>query len=439
METKEQQSLRLFILPKNTSPESRICTLPSPATSRSSRYYFCPEKGLFEFTRVAAPKSACCSWLIGPQWSNRVAVAAPEDGKTVLNGAVDHNGNCCNKNAKPRHEKIHQYTPPVSSGYVIKAPEIFIATPFDPLFLTLPALYAKISNTTKTQKGLFLSAEDLMEDLCQGDLHFNSVWVKESTRKMIEERMAVVCDMVDAGDERMYRLNLNKLLIELVTKANRTVASGLPATMETHFVGKAFETPTLGLKRETSSTEHNSLEQMPIAESQSSFGTESQLSSSSTETTSSVVSVNTDLTVPDQSLTSVPEDIKNLLRLRTVLSFMMKSYLPAALSSALQTILATSDSPIDFKLLDERLAHVASVRAEALASRSLSDFSRKRNLYEDDEAAEARAEKKRKREEDEKKQKAGESRGVRDLKKVDVSGMKKMSDFFAKGKVAKKT
>ncbi|KAL9610431.1 MAG: hypothetical protein Q9167_004856 [Letrouitia subvulpina] len=439
METKEQQPLRLFILPKNTSPQSRICTLPSSATSRSSRYYFCPEKGIFEFIRVAAPKSACCSWLVGPQWSSRAAVAASEDGQTVLDGTVHHNESCCNKSTKPKHDIIDHYTPPRANGYVIKVPEIFIATPFDPLFLTLPALYAEISNTTKTQKGLFLSADNLVESLCQSDSHFDNLWVKESTRERIEERMAVVCDMVDAGDERMYRLNLNKLLIELVTKADRTVALGLPATMEAHFVSKAFETPVLGLKRETSSIEHNSLEQMPIAESQSSFGTESQLSSSSTETTSSVVSANTDLTVPDQSLISASEDIKNLLRLQTVLSFMMKSYLPATLSSTLQTILATSDSPIDFKLLDERLAHVASVRAKASASRSLSDFSRKRNLYEDDEAAEAKAEKKRKREEDERKQKAGESRGVRDLKKVDVSGMKKMSDFFGKGKVAKKT
>ena len=72
------------------------------------------------------------------------------------------------------------------------------------------------------------------------------------------------------------------------------------------------------------------------------------------------------------------------------------------------------------------------MRAEALSTRSLSDFSKKRNLDDDDEAAEERAEKKRKQEEDDKRKKSQESRGVRDLKKVNVSGMKKMSDFFAK-------
>jgi len=55
----------------------------------------------------------------------------------------------------------------------------------------------------------------------------------------------------------------------------------------------------------------------------------------------------------------------------------------------------------------------------------------------DDEAAETRAEKKRRKEEEEKRKKAGESRGLRDLKKVNVTGMKKMSDFFGKGAVTK--
>jgi hypothetical protein len=50
----------------------------------------------------------------------------------------------------------------------------------------------------------------------------------------------------------------------------------------------------------------------------------------------------------------------------------------------------------------------------------------------EDEDSETRAEKKRKKEEEEKRKKAGESRGVKNLKKVNVSGMKKMSDFFKK-------
>ncbi|RYC55362.1 hypothetical protein CHU98_g10847, partial [Xylaria longipes] len=58
------------------------------------------------------------------------------------------------------------------------------------------------------------------------------------------------------------------------------------------------------------------------------------------------------------------------------------------------------------------------------------DYARKRVL--DDEEVADRAEKKRKKEEDDKRKKTGESRGVRNLKKVNTAGMKKMSDFFKK-------
>ncbi|KAL8964250.1 MAG: hypothetical protein Q9183_004588, partial [Haloplaca sp. 2 TL-2023] len=88
--------------------------------------------------------------------------------------------------------------------------------------------------------------------------------------------------------------------------------------------------------------------------------------------------------------------------------------------------------------LDDHLARIATLRAEVLATRSLSDFSRKRNMGDDDEAAEDRAEKRRKKEEEEKRAKVGLSKGIRDLQKVDVKGMKKMSDFFGKKPVGKK-
>ena len=60
------------------------------------------------------------------------------------------------------------------------------------------------------------------------------------------------------------------------------------------------------------------------------------------------------------------------------------------------------------------------------------DICRKRPLDgEEEEKAEERREKKRKKEEEEKRKKEM-SRGVKALGKVDVSGMKKMGDFFKK-------
>ena len=85
---------------------------------------------------------------------------------------------------------------------------------------------------------------------------------------------------------------------------------------------------------------------------------------------------------------------------------------------------------MDFAPLDAYLARLARLRQEAAAARSAGDYTRKRAL--DEEEVAARAEKKRRRDEEEKRKKAGESRGVRDLKKVSTVGMRKMSDFFKK-------
>jgi hypothetical protein len=99
------------------------------------------------------------------------------------------------------------------------------------------------------------------------------------------------------------------------------------------------------------------------------------------------------------------------------------------LSETLKKLIASQPSTVDFAPLDSHLAHLAKLRQDALAARSLGDYSRKRALDEDNET---RAEKKQKLDEEEKRKKAGESRGVKALKKVNVTGMKKMSDFFKK-------
>ena len=107
------------------------------------------------------------------------------------------------------------------------------------------------------------------------------------------------------------------------------------------------------------------------------------------------------------------------------------------MASRLDEILDSAESPIDFKPLKDRLKEIADLRAQALALRDMSNFTRKRSL--DDEEEEIRGEKKRRKEEAEKKSKAAESQAVKKLKKVDTSGMQKMSSFFAKAAPKKKT
>ena len=428
---------KLLILPNNPSPEARICTLAHPRTSKPCRYYFDPNQGIYEFTTVAAPKSLPRSWLI----SNRIRSEKTEAESSNTSGEAA-------ETTKHAHNTVGESVPfppagkevsdsrPISAGYVMKHAEILVATSIDYLFIILPSLSNSSSVKSPSLKGLFLSIDDLLEKLFDGSKHLPHLADHGPIQQAMEQRMQVVCDTVDAGDEKMYRLNEELLLDELVLKAKNMVAKGLPTSMEESFICKALELPIMTIKREQSSTsETNGLQNdTPLSESTSSDTVESQAGSAT-----SADSVDTEVTVPEDSGPTTGEgELYHLLRIRTALTYVISVYIAPALAATLDSLLVSERSPVNFKPLDDRLSSIARMRAEALAARSLGDFSRKRSMYEEDENAESKAEKKRRKEEEEKKKKGSESRGIRDLKKVDTKGMKKMSDFFGKGAATKK-
>ena len=419
----EASSSKLLVLPKERSLDSRICTLAHPRTGKPSRYLFDPEKGIYEFTRIAAPKAACRSWLV----HSRHAQAKHRYQSTQS----------LNSNDEGKEPGLVQETTPTegeASAQVISKPEILVATHVDPLFLVLPALCNQTSSKGDSKR-MFLSLDDYLDKLEAGSKHFRKVLQTDHIKIELLSRINAVCDTVDAGDEKTYRLNDAKLLQELLSKAESVRASGLPPSMENHFVQKALKIPVMGLQlddndpSETPTSQGEAQSNPPAMESQTSTAT----SASST----SAASMATGITTPDVAEVPAREELESLLRLRVALQYMMLSYIPQSYAATLNSMLASNESSVNFKPLDDHLEYLARLRADALASRSFGDFSRKRNSYEDDDLAEARAEKKRKKEEDEKKKKA-ESKAMRDLKKVDVKGMKKMSDFFGKGAVAKK-
>ncbi|KAF2727686.1 hypothetical protein EJ04DRAFT_547154 [Polyplosphaeria fusca] len=391
---------KLFVLPKDTSKEARIVALDNPATEQSSRYLFCPEKGFYEFTRIGAPKKACKSWLITSEKRDEEGEEADEE-------------------------------PLLGTGYVSKTPDLFVATPIDLLFLILPALAPKSAKDTKQ---LFLCLDDHLDKLSSSSSqHWTNLLAQYPTlRSMIEGKMGAFCDTVDAGDEKMYRLSHEKLFQIIVKKAQRICDRGFPSSMEEKFIKPALHIPVMSIKREESSLTNASEE--PASQtlnSQASSAPSTVLDSqTSTETTETAA---TNLSTPstDTPLTT-PPSIPPLLRLRTTLTYILTTYIPPLLHPPLQSLLATSTSP-SFEPLNTHLATLSTLKAEAAALRSISDnISRKRALdEEDEEKAAGREEKKRKKEEEERKKKS-ESRGVRQLKKADTSGMMKLSSFFTK-------
>jgi hypothetical protein len=372
---------KLFVLPKDASPDARIVTLDNPANNTPSRYFFCPQKGFYEVTRISAPKKDCRSWLI--------------------TGA--------NNDETPEEQSEGR----IGSGYITKNADMFIATPIDTLFLILSALAPTSAKDTKQH---FLALDEYLDKLSASSRHWRALIAQHaSLKERIEKRVRAVCDTVDAGDETMYRLSQPKLLAVLLKKAERMSAGGLPPSLEEKFVKQKLEIPIMTIQRE-----------------------ESSLSGTSTEKTESQVSVETSITTPDatqdkddvkarpEPTLTTPEDVPPLLRLHTSLTYLTSAYLPSTLTPVITTHL----SSISFTPLHTHLASIAHLKSSALALRAISDnTSRKRGYEDDDEKMAEREEKKRKKEEEEKKKKS-EGRGIKQLKKVDVSGMRKMSAFF---------
>lgn len=393
---------RVFILPKKATSEARIVTLQNPRYSKPTRYLVCPEAGFFEFTKIAAPKATPRSWLL-QQTKN-------ENGSKL-------------------------------DTQVTKSADLYIASPIDPLFLILPALIAKDSSADN-KKRMFLSSDDYFDSLSEmpdsdAHNHLSEILSWSQTRQLLEARMASVCDTVEAGDEHMFRLNESKLLSEVLSKAKRMAEHGLPKSMEDEFVTKALEAPILSVRStaapvSTITTEDESSgTNTPSLES-----ADSQSSISSVETTTTTVSdastTATEFSCGDKNevtnAMSAPPEVVSLQKLRTSFDFICSGYLPPSLGKLLKSqLLSAKDA--DFKPLEEYLAKLAELRQKAAAARITTDYSRKRSRDEEDDE---KAEKKRKKDEEEKVKKANVSRGVKELKKVNTTGMKKLSEFFKK-------
>lgn len=399
----------VLILPEKATPEARVVSLTNPRYSKPTRYLVCPQTGAYEFIKISEPKTTPRSWLIQAGNNDRAAESGDAE--------------------KDEHAFQTQ---------IAKGADLFIATPIDPLFLALPALAKQLSSA----KRMFLSSDDHLDSIAEGAAHLRETLRWAQWRELFESRMAAGCDTVEAGDETMFRLSEEKLLCQVLAKAARMSEGGLPGSMEEKFVTKALEAPVLGRKATTGAAP-----QLQAKESSEASGADSG-AETQTESQSSVATSATSVSKASTAATSVADEAEvagtgnvasaiqaspeviRLQRLRVAFNFICSSYVPPALSTVLKKMVAEGKGAgVDFKPLDEYVGQLTKLRQEAMMARSASDYSRKRAL---DEENEERREKRRKQEEEEKRKKAGESRGVRDLKKVNTTGMKKMSDFFAK-------
>ncbi|KKA29211.1 hypothetical protein TD95_000957 [Thielaviopsis punctulata] len=267
--------------------------------------------------------------------------------------------------------------------------DLFVATAMDPVFILISALY---TNTSKDEKRRYLSADDHFDEIPKDASHLWNILRWPTMRAIFESRLAAICATADLGDETMYCLDDLKLLELILAKANCFAADGLPASMEEKFVTKILEAP--------------------LAFHAAAPGT---------------VLYDGENTAPSAAAAPspcIPSDMLALQRQRIAFNYICAMYIPAGVETALRALLAQK---VDFAPLDAYTAALSRSRADAAATRAL-DMTRKHPLEDADDIA---AEKKRRVDEEAKKKKMV-TRGVRDLQKVNTSGMKKLSHFFKK-------
>ncbi|KAK5044841.1 hypothetical protein LTR84_010379 [Exophiala bonariae] len=402
----QREPLKHFILPKGLSNSARFLLLKHPRSSKTQRFLFCPGQGLFQLTKVSTPTDDPRSFLF-----SRPA----QDASTDIQPNMD----------------LQKEGGTISGGYISKSPELFVATPFDLAFLLIALI---LPATIKASKPLFQPLDDILEDHIQEDKHLRYLY--SHGRSFFDDAISKFCDQIEGGDEQLYRPSEEKTLRLVMQKVDAVIRAGLPASLDDKFVKRKLEMPVLSIQRENSSfsTNLDSPSQDDCDTPSENLESQSSAASSAPSLVFSEVSASSSMTTITPE--TVPSKVHGLQQQSIVLEFILTSYVPLSVADRLQARFSAADSPLNFKPLKEHLKTIAEMKADAAASRSLSDFNRKRGL-EDDEAAELREEKKRKQDEAAQKKKAGESRGVRDLKKVNVSGMKKMSDFFAKKPTAK--
>lgn len=392
---------KTFILPSGAGDNARLLSLPQPQSGELGRYFFCPDRGVYEFTVVAPPAHSARSIL----FTHPARETTPSEDNAT--------------------------TKPSLQGSITKKAELLVATPIDVMFFVVSLL----ASSSKSGPALFQPLDDIIDSQDDMPQHLRQVLYDGTFRNSLLSRVEAICDVVEAGDEKMFRFSEIKLVKELIAKAERMADRGLPASLEERFIRQALATPLMAVKRQDVVTTQEPSENESGAKSEEEQGSPSTVAATATPSISTPAGESTPVPQPEEEDPSV-KHVTRLLKISTALSFMKESYLPAAVTLRLDEILASAESPLDFNPLKDRLKEIAELRAQALASRDMSNFTRKRGL--DDEEEDTRAEKKRRKDEEDKKAKAAESQAVKNLKKVNTKGMAKMSSFFAKAPPKKK-
>lgn len=266
-------------------------------------------------------------------------------------------------------------------AYVLQDAVIHIATPFDPLFFLSSLLLRSQIDVERDRPVAPRTMETLLNDVAKSSDHMQYLLRFPSVRETFTSRLREMSELAPVMGDEAFRPDPLLFLDLLHEKALRLTKTAWPASME-RSVQRQLEAPA--------------------AES---------------------------TVMEDSNPPTASPALAEKLRLRVALQFILASYVPQRLRDHLEKMLA-SGQIIDFTDLDAHLNRVKQLHSEIQAFRSLSNnVSRKRKDIEAEMDGDGSDAKRAKGAKDE--PKAVESRATKELKKVNTSGMRKMSSFFA--------
>ncbi|KAI5837281.1 ribonuclease H2, subunit B [Morchella snyderi] len=362
------QAPRVFLLPKNdTATPLTVVTLPHPRTSVPTRFLVHESTGLYEITKIVPAAGAPRSWLLTPDPDS------PDSSDWL------------------------------GTGHTIADATLYLATPYDPLFLLLPRLLPRVPAHTGA---LFRPLDDLLDGLSEGEggadedgSHWAAVLRVQRCREVFAARVRAVSESAGAADA--YRPVEGRAVAVLARKCEVMAGGGgLPASMERGVVARVGGGGGVGVEG--------------VVEGVGRLGV------------GAAAAANADA---DANLEAGEEEnMRRVLRVRTAAEFLGGTYLAAHHYEALMGVLA---GRWDFEGLQRRLGAVEEER-RAVAVLRRGDFAVAGGGGGGGGGGKRRKEKEKEEQEERRRRPAVVSRAVKDLGKVNTRGMAKMTSFFKK-------
>ena len=395
LSSRDEQPPTLLVLPETISPDAKFVSLPHPATGKLARYLYCSESSFYEITRIAPGTGTGRSCLLTPS--------------SELNSTDGEYHSGANRDES-------------EEGYILQDAQSFTATPVDIRLFLIPLIKVESLDGAGNRPQQALIVEDHLSKLSKCSKHFERLLRFPSVRRRFERAIVSVFEPVDALGEIAYRPDASLLFKLLVEKASRLVNDAWPSSLES-YIQRQLEVPAIVSILDDAARTGNS-----VGQGATPVRPDEQGSNDKSPSQAGVVQRDTPTTL---RLTATEAVVKQM-RLKTALEFIASSYCPPPLRKHFDSLVA-SNKYIDLGSLQAYLAEIDSLKEKAQALRSMSEnIVRKRTADEvEDEERVFQAEKRQKKEEEEKKRKQ-ETRAIKDLRKTDTSGMKKLSSFFSK-------